>query len=158
MSCLNRLSSSWLLLLNDPYEIITYKVDSNGNYLEDIDGNKIVDSIVPSEFFGLSPSELCNKILDIWCGDSKTKTGACAYCISKKGLHHLHILLRDNKVSPFFKIKAMFPRAHIEPVNGYKSKAEEYMYNFALDPSINDETVVCVTYREGRFLKYTNRI
>lgn len=158
MSFLNRLSHSWLLLLCNPYEIITYKVDSNGDYLKDALGNKIVDSIVPSEFFGLSSSELCNKILDIWCGDSETKTGACAYCISKKGLHHLHILLKDNKVSSFSKIKAMFPKAHIEPVDGYKSKAEEYMYNFSLDPKISGETVVCVTYREGRFLKYTDRI
>lgn len=146
MSYDNRPSLSWFLVFNHPQEIITYKVDSNNNYVLDANNDKIIESSAPSEYAGLTPEELCEKILDIWCSDSETKTGACAYCISKKGLHHLHIVLEDSKSFRFSAIKKLFPRAHIEPTRGNKAQAENYINKLG-SYAEKGEQVVCIRYR-----------
>lgn len=123
-----RPTRSWFLTYNNPQEILTYMVDSNNKPVRDANNDYIVIDRQPSQFAGLTPEELCDKMLELWCGNSETRTGACAYCISAKGLHHLHLVLEDDKTFRWTEIKKVFPRAHIEPTRGTKKQAEDYIY------------------------------
>ncbi len=69
------ISKSWFCVLNNPQEI--YKGD---------------------------PKEIAEAVLAEWIGDSLTRSGAVAYCISALGLIHLHTVFEDNTV--------IYPPAH----------------------------------------------
>lgn len=138
--------ASWFLVFNNPEEYITYKTDSSGEYIRDVNNDRIIEKSEPSEYAGLSPEEICDKVLDTWVSDSPdTKTGACAYCISAKGLKHLHIVLEDNKTFRFSAVKKLFPRAHIAPTAGNKTEAEDYI-NKRGKWQEKGEIVVCIRY------------
>ena len=119
----NSPAKSWFLVYNNPREIITYKTDSEKNYVLDKNNDKIIEKTEPSEYADMTPQEICKAVLKKWVGDSETKTGACAYCISANGLHHLHIVVEDAKNFRFSSVKKLFPRAHIEPTRGNKTQA-----------------------------------
>lgn len=140
--------ASWFIIFNNPQEIITYKIDPDtGEYIRDVDNRRIPVHSEPSEFAGLSPDELCEKILDIWCSDSPdTKTGACAYCIAANGLKHCHMVLEDTRTHRFSSIKKLFPRAHLKPTGGTKAQAEDYI-NKRGKWEEKGEQVVCIKYR-----------
>ena len=140
----NNSRASWFLVFNNPQEILTYKTDSMGEYILDAHNDRIVIDRKPSEFAGLSPEELCDKILEIWC-DNETKTAACAYCISVKGLHHLHIVIEDVNTFAFGTVKRYFPRAHIAPTMGNKKEAEDYI-NKRGKFAEKGEQVICIKY------------
>lgn len=140
-----RPSRSWFVVYNNPQEILTYKVDDNNNLVRDENENFIIVDSQPSEFAGLTPEELCEKILDIWCGESTGRTGACAYCISALGLHHLHIVCEDCKPFRWSEVKKTFPRAHIEPTRGNKNQAEDYIYKRGKYAE-KGEQVICIKF------------
>lgn len=94
----NELSRSWFCVLNNPENIY--------------DGE---------------PNEIAEKCLADWICDKPTRTGAVAYCISKDGLKHLHMVLEDSNKSRFSAIKRAYPKAHIEPTRGTKEQAEDYI-------------------------------
>lgn len=73
------------------------------------------------------PIEIAEKVLSMFIGDSPTRTGAVTYCISKDGLHHLHMVFEDIKAMRFSAIKKAFPKAHLEPTKGTKEQAEDYI-------------------------------
>ena len=73
------------------------------------------------------PAAMADYVLDIWIGDSNTRTGAVAYCVSAEGLIHFHMVLEDTNKASFFTIKNTYPKAHIEPTKGNKEQAEEYI-------------------------------
>lgn len=137
---------SWFLVFNHPQEIVRYKVNSSGEYILDVNNDRIVESSEPNEYANLSPEELCDKMLDIWCSESETRTGACSYCISAKGLKHLHLVLEDAEPFRFSKVKKAFPRAHIEPTRGNKAQAENYINKLGKYAE-KGEQVVCIRYR-----------
>lgn len=138
-------AKSWFLVWNNPREIITYKVNSEKEYVLDKFNNRIVEKSEPSEYAEMTPQEICKAVLDKWCEDSETKTGACAYCISAMGLHHLHIVLEDAKNFRFASVKKLFPRAHIEPTRGNKTQAENYINKVGAYEE-KGEQVVCIEY------------
>lgn len=74
------------------------------------------------------PEEIVVKILDDWCKDYPTRSGACTYCLSADGLKHLHIVLEDTKLMRFSAVKKVFPTAHIEVTKGTKEQAEDYIH------------------------------
>lgn len=139
-------SKSWFLTYNHPQETIRYKTDSNAEYIRDVNNNRIIESVEPNEYAGLTPEELCEKMLDLWCSGSETRTAACSYCISAKGLHHLHMVVEDAVTFRFSKVKQAFPRAHIEPTRGNKSQAENYI-NKRGAWAEKGEQVICIRYR-----------
>lgn len=141
----NNPAKSWFLVYNNPTEIITYKTDSAGNYVLDKFNDRIVEKTEPSEYANMTPQEICKAVLKTWVGDSETRTGACAYCISAKGLHHLHIVLEDAKNFRFASIKKLFPRAHIEPTRGNKTQAENYINKVGAYAE-KGEQVICIEY------------
>ena len=73
------------------------------------------------------PEEILNQLRDEWIGDSTTRTGMWAYCISAEGLRHVHMVLEDVSIR-FSTVKKAFPTAHLEPTLGSKKEAEDYIY------------------------------
>ena len=37
-----------------------------------------------------TPQEICEEVVNQWCGNDENKSGACVYSISAKGYIHLH--------------------------------------------------------------------
>ena len=75
-----------------------------------------------------SPEEICNQLRDEWIGDSSTRSGAWAYCISEAGLHHVHMVIEDLKPMRFSTIKKEYCKGmHFEPTKGSKRQAEAYI-------------------------------
>lgn len=73
------------------------------------------------------PTDIAEKCLEMFIGDSPTRSGAVAYCISAMGLHHLHMVFEDVKAMRFSAIKKAFPKIHLEPTKGTKEQAEDYI-------------------------------
>lgn len=78
--------------------------------------------------YGGTPEEVLGRLRDEWVGDSLTRTGAWIYCVSAEGLHHVHMVLEDDKAMRFSLIKKGYAvGAHIEPTKGSKQQAEDYV-------------------------------
>lgn len=74
-----------------------------------------------------TPEEIVDKVIEIWTKDNPQRTCAVAYCISAKGLKHLHCVLEDKKSIRFSGIKKLFHGMNIEPTKGNKQEAEDYI-------------------------------
>lgn len=75
-----------------------------------------------------TPEEICNRLKEEWIKDSETRCGAWAYCISEKGLHHIHMVLEDTKMMRFSAVKKAYCQGmHFEPTKGSKKEAEDYI-------------------------------
>lgn len=91
-----------------------------------------------------SPEEICEKLRDEWVGSSTTRTGAWAYCISKDGLHHVHMVLEDAVAMRFSIIKKSYAQGmHFNPTKGTKKQAEDYIHKRHPFEE-KGETVVCI--------------
>lgn len=82
----------------------------------------------PQEIYIGEPHEIVDRVLEEWCQNYPTRTGAVAYCISSEGLHHLHMVLEDSNKVRFSALKKVYPKAHLEPTKGTKEQAEDYIH------------------------------
>lgn len=106
---------SWFCVFNNPEWINIYN-----------DSGDIIDT-QPSEYNGLEPQEICDKALESWVKSKPKRTGWVGYCISAKGLHHLHMVLESSSTVEFSGIKKVFPRAHLSMTRGTKKEVEDYI-------------------------------
>lgn len=75
-----------------------------------------------------SPEEVCTRLKNEWIEVSETRSGAWAYCISADGLHHVHMVLEDDKAMRFSLIKKTYAKGmHFEPTKGTKKQADDYI-------------------------------
>lgn len=74
-----------------------------------------------------TPEEIIDKVIDIWTKDNPQRTCAVAYCISAKGLKHLHCVLEDKKSIRFSALKKIFHGMNFQPTKGTKKEAEDYI-------------------------------
>lgn len=75
-----------------------------------------------------TPEEICTQMRDEWIGDSNTRVGAWAYCISATGFKHVHMVLEDVKAMRFSYIKNNFYKgANIQETKGNRKQAEDYI-------------------------------
>lgn len=75
-----------------------------------------------------SPDKICTRLRDEWIEGHDKRTGAWAYCISADGLHHVHMVLEDNKAMRFSAIKKSYAiGAHFEATKGRKDQVEAYI-------------------------------
>lgn len=136
---------SWFCVWNNPEWHIFYQHDTNGDLIFDNEHKPIEDHREKSILNGLTPEEICEKVNDIWCNGSETRTCACCYCISSSGLHHLHFVPCDSEKFRFSKIKQAFPSAHIEPTRGTKTQAENYILKKGAFEE-KGEVIVCTKF------------
>lgn len=75
------------------------------------------------------PHEICEKLKNEWVGDSATRSGAWVYCVSARGLHHVHMVLEDKKLMRWSAVKSSYAVGmHFLPTRGTKEQAEDYIY------------------------------
>ncbi|MDL2302322.1 hypothetical protein LJC58_08200 [Lachnospiraceae bacterium OttesenSCG-928-D06] len=74
------------------------------------------------------PHEVVEKLKTEWIENHPTRTGAWVYCISKKGLPHVHMVLEDSIAMRFSKIKKSYAVGmHFEATKGQKNQVEAYI-------------------------------
>ncbi|MDD6278553.1 MAG: hypothetical protein PUA81_02010 [Oscillospiraceae bacterium] len=74
------------------------------------------------------PEEICEKLRDEWINESDTRSGAWAYCVSADGLHHVHMVLCDEKKMRFSAVKKEYCIGmHFEATKGTKKQADDYI-------------------------------
>ena len=102
-------------------------VFNNPEWINIYDENQEIIDKQPSEFNGLEPQEICDKALEMWVSSRPKRYGWVGYCISLKGLHHLHMVLESDNTIEFSSIKKVFPRAHLQMTHGKKKEVEDYI-------------------------------
>lgn len=81
----------------------------------------------PQEILTGDSAQIAENALDMWVTGYPTRVGAVAYCISADGLIHLHMVLEDSNKARFSAVKKAYPKAHIEPTQGNREQAEDYI-------------------------------
>lgn len=75
-----------------------------------------------------TPQEICEKLRDEWINNNPSRSGAWAYCISEKGLHHVHMVLEDEHAMRFTCVKKSYAKGmHFQPTKGTKKQADDYI-------------------------------
>lgn len=93
-----------------------------------------------------TPEEVCERLKQEWIADSTTRSGAWAYCISAKGLHHIHMVLCDTKTMRFSAVKNSYCQGmHFEATKGTKKQADDYINKRGAFEE-KGETVEYITY------------
>ena len=79
----------------------------------------------------MTPQEVCDYMVEVWCGISPTRACAVLYCISNPGtdfeLQHIHGIFEDTTTMRATKVSKAFPGMHIDPTKGSKKEAEDYI-------------------------------
>lgn len=77
-----------------------------------------------------TPQEVCDRLRDEWhTQEHPERSGAWVYCISEKGLHHIHMVLEDNQPIRFSQIRGKYcPGMHLEETKGLKKQVEDYIH------------------------------
>ncbi len=119
---------STFCVINNPEYTITYKHDERGEIVKDEEGKPVILSKEPTEYYGHTPQQICDEILNKWIADGNDHTGAVLYCVSAVGLEHLHCVFESKKTyRPLSVLKRLFPKIHIEPTKGSKRDVEDYI-------------------------------
>lgn len=120
---------STFCVINNPEYEITYKHNEAGELLKDeTTGQPIVLEQTPTEYFGCTPQQICDDVLNKWISDGDNHTGAVLYCESALGLKHLHCVFESKSTfRPLVVLKRLFPKIHIEVTKGTKKDVEDYI-------------------------------
>ncbi len=95
------------------------------------------------------PQEVIERLRDEWISGSDTRTGAWVFCVSAKGLRHIHMVLEDTKAMRFSAIKKAYaPGTHFEPTRGTKQQAEDYIYKRGKFAEEGEEVLAFVQHGE----------
>lgn len=82
----------------------------------------------PSKVLGaLSPADMVDKAIGLWCEGKPQRTCAVNYEIGDSGTPHMHMVLEDPSKSRFTAVQKLFPGIHIERTRGSKEQAEDYI-------------------------------
>lgn len=74
-----------------------------------------------------TPEEIIEKLKNEWVQDNPLKKGYWAYCISEKGMPHIHMVLEGSGSMRFTAVKNAYPQAHLEPTKGNKKQVMAYI-------------------------------
>lgn len=119
---------STFCVINNPEYSITYRHSETGDIIKDENGKPEILKQEPTEYYGLTPQQICDEVLNKWIADGEKHTGAVLYCVSAVGLEHLHCVFESKQVyRPLSVLKRLFPKIHIEPTKGSKKDVEDYI-------------------------------
>lgn len=149
----NGTCASAFIVWNNPCEIIEYEHDIHGEIIKNEDGsNKILKS-TPSFLAKLTEQEVCDTVLNMWVNSKPGRIGAVTYCVSERGLHHLHMVLEttnsDTERFTYKQIQKLYGRQfHIEPTRGSKKEAEDYIYKRGKYTEKGEQVLAMAQYGE----------
>jgi hypothetical protein len=82
----------------------------------------------PQQMFGdISPQEMVNNAIELWCKDKPQRSCAVNYEIGDTGNHHMHMVLEDPAKVRFSALQKLFKGMHIQPTRGNKEQANDYI-------------------------------
>lgn len=82
----------------------------------------------PQNIFGdISPDEMVNKAIEMWCKDKPARSCGVNYEIGDSGTPHMHMVLEDPAKTRFTAVQKLFNGIHIEPTRGNKEQALDYI-------------------------------
>lgn len=98
----------------------------------------------PEKYYKGSPEEIIEQMQKEWIGDNPLKKGHWAYCISKDGLPHVHMVLENSVSMRFSAVKKAYPKAHLEETKGSRKQVIAYIKKL---PPFDEkgEQVICFT-------------
>lgn len=115
-------------VINNPRYVITYEHDKAGEIVKDDNGKPVILTQEPTEYYSLTPQQICDSILNKWIAEGEEHTGAVLLCESSEGLEHLHCVFESKKnFRPLSVLKRLYPKIHIEPTKGSKKDVEDYI-------------------------------
>lgn len=97
-----------------------------------------------------TPQEICEEVVNEWCGNDENKSAACVYSISAKGFIHLHVCCCDKQAQRFSAVKKIFPRANIRATKGTKAQVEDYIHKRGKFEEKGEITVT--SYQKGELI------
>jgi len=91
-----------------------------------------------------SPEEICEQLKNEWIDNNSLRKGWWGYCISDKGMPHIHMVLKGSGKMRFSAVKKAYPTVHLEPTKGDKNQVLKYIKK---EPPFNEkgEQVICFT-------------
>ncbi|MBR2882012.1 MAG: hypothetical protein IKB96_06760 [Prevotella sp.] len=102
----------------------------------------------PKELFGdVTPEEMVNSAIEMWCEDKPQRSCAVNYEIGDTGNHHMHMVLEDPAKVRFSAIQKLFKGMHIEPTRGNKEQANDYIQKKGSFEEKSHTVVVPAVYR-----------
>lgn len=91
------------------------------------------------------PEEIIEYMKNEWIEQNPDKyCGYWAYCVSKTGTPHVHMVLESGVAMRFSKIKRIYGEAHIEATQGGRKQVLEYIKKEGKYQE-KDEVIVCTT-------------
>jgi len=79
-------------------------------------------------FENLTPSEIVDRVIEMWCENKPQRSCAVNYEIGDNQTPHLHMVLEDPSKTRFTAVQKLFPSIHIEPTRGTKEQAQDYIH------------------------------
>lgn len=92
-----------------------------------------------------TPEEICEQLKQGWIGDNPLRRGWWGYCISDKGMPHVHMVLEGSGSMRFSAVKKAYPTAHLEPTKGNKKQVLAYIKKESPFDE-KGEQVICFTF------------
>lgn len=91
-----------------------------------------------------SPEEIIEQLKNEWISENNCRKGYWAYCISDKGMPHVHMVLEGSGSMRFSAVKKVYSTSHLEPTKGNKKQVLAYMKK---DPPFDEkgEQVIAFT-------------
>ena len=98
-------------------------------------------------FESLTPAEMVERAIELWCNEKPQRTCAVNYEIADTGTPHMHMVLEDPAKVRFSAIQKLFKGIHIEPTRGTKEQAEDYINKRGRFEEKNHTVVIPAVYR-----------
>ena len=97
-------------------------------------------------FENLTPVEMVEHAIELWCNNKPQRTCAVNYEIGDNGTPHMHMVLEDPSKVRFSALQKLFKGIHIEPTRGTKEQAEDYINKRGRFEEKNHTVVVPAIY------------
>lgn len=124
------LRSVFVVWCNPEWDYV-YQHDIEGNIIYDNDKRPVIVKKTATILNGLEPKKMCERVVSMWSDSKPGRTGACVYCISPNGLHHLHMVLEcsSNDKFRYSAVQKIYgQKFHLEPTRGNKSEVYDYIH------------------------------
>lgn len=95
-----------------------------------------------------SPEEIIEQLKNEWIGGNNCKKGYWAYCISDKGMPHVHMVLEGSGSMRFSAVKKAYSTTaiHLEPTKGNKKQVLAYMQKLPPFEEKGERVIVFTSY------------
>ena len=93
-----------------------------------------------------SPEGIIEQLKNEWIDGKNCRKGYWAYCISDKGMPHVHMILEGSGSMRFSAIKKVYQTAHLEPTKGNKKQVLAYIKKESPFDEKGEEVIAVTSY------------